>query len=220
MKRLAPGRPRLALIVAPHADDETIGAYGLIATLRARGTRVRVIVVTDGAGSHRASPTWPRPRLVAARRQETRRAMRPLGVTAGEIGFLDLPDGEGDRGDRRGAIARTVRRARGCDLIVAPSTLDAHPDHRMVAAELARVAAPGARRLGYLVWAQRGHRARTSALRTLPLGVRHAAKRAAIRRYRTQMGAITDDPGGFAISRRQLAAFSRPSECYEAIRWW
>ncbi|WP_443029636.1 PIG-L deacetylase family protein, partial [Sphingomonas sp. TX0522] len=36
-------------MIAPHPDDEVIGAAGLIARLRRHGARVRVAVVTDGA---------------------------------------------------------------------------------------------------------------------------------------------------------------------------
>lgn len=42
-------------------------------------------------------------------------------------------------------------------------------------------------------------------------------KRRAIARYRTQTGGITDDPGGFAISRAQLLAFARPFETFAAV---
>ncbi|TVV70177.1 PIG-L family deacetylase, partial [Sphingomonas solaris] len=69
--RLRLGRPCTALIVAPHPDDEVIGAAGLIRALVNRGTRVRVLVVSDGAASHTGSRLWPRRRLVAARMAES-----------------------------------------------------------------------------------------------------------------------------------------------------
>ncbi len=39
-----------------------------------------------------------------------------------------------------------------------------------------------------------------------------AAKRSLIRVHRTQLGAITDDPHGFAIARHELAVFSHAVE--------
>ena len=51
-----------AVIVAAHPDDEVLGAGGLISILAASGARLRLVAVTDGEGSHSASPTnRPRP---------------------------------------------------------------------------------------------------------------------------------------------------------------
>jgi LmbE family N-acetylglucosaminyl deacetylase len=215
MKSLRLGGIRHALVIAPHPDDEAIGAYGLIRSLKRNGARVRIIVVTDGAASHPASARWPRPRLVAERRRETRRAMRQIGVPADDIRFLGLPDGDlaACGASASGALLRSVKALGRGGLIVAPHASDAHPDHRAVARLAARVRSPGTRRLAYLVWPDRtGPVARpTHGVR---LGAARGAKRAAIRRYRTQMGAITDDPGGFSISRQALAAFTRPIELF------
>lgn len=205
------------LVIAPHPDDEAIGAYGLIATLARRGRRVRIVVVADGAASHPASIAWPRRRLVAERRRETRRAMRRIGVPAGDIRFLGLPDGglSAASAAHRADLSRAIRSERGLALLVLPTATDAHPDHRAVAAIAARVATPGARRLAYWVWPAR--RRGGGAARGLPLGAARAAKRAAILSYRTQTGGITDDPRGFAIARHELAGFARPIEFYREI---
>lgn len=211
------GKPRSALIVAPHPDDETIGAYGLIRLLRLRRCRVRVIVVSDGAGSHRESVRWPRARLVAERCRESRRAMRMLGITAADMRFLGLPDGElGEARSHETRLRRAIMRTSDVDLLVAPVIDDAHPDHRFVATAAARTRLAAARRLGYLVWpcanllvgAARGH----------PLRQARLAKRCAIKRYRTQCGVITDDPAGFSIAPHELRAFSGPAEMYREVR--
>nr|WP_316317149.1 PIG-L family deacetylase [Clavibacter michiganensis] len=53
------------LVVSAHADDESIGAAGLMATAAARGVPVTLAIVTDGAASHPGSPlarptsSWP-----------------------------------------------------------------------------------------------------------------------------------------------------------------
>lgn len=210
VRRLRLGRPRRALIVAPHPDDEAIGAWALIRALRLRGCEVRVLIVTDGAGSHRHSARWPTARLVAERRRETRRAMRALGVAAGGVIFLALPDGR--LGARHAvSIAQAVRRHRDLDLIVGPDKDDGHPDHRHVAAAIAR-ARPRARRLSYLVWP---HDRRVSGPAWgLPLGPQRRAKRRAVAGYRTQMGIITDDPAGFAIAAHELHAFTGAMELF------
>lgn len=205
-------RPRSLLVVAPHADDETIAAYALLSRLRRRGVMTRLVVVSDGAASHPDSRLWPRERLIRERRRETRLAMRQIGIPAAAITFLDLPDGRlGDHADEvRRRVGRAVRALPVPVLALAPSPADAHPDHRVVAAAARRQA--GIAWWSYPVWpaGQRLHGARS-----LPLSAQERlAKRHAIRRYRTQCGRITDDPGGFAMSARQIAAFSRPWEVF------
>lgn len=212
--RLGIGRPRCLLVVAPHPDDETIGAHTLIARLRRRGVEVRVLVVTDGRGSHPGSLIWPRSRLVRERRRESRLAMRRIGVAAGQTRFLGLPDGalETVAAVARRRIAAAIRAAPRPLLVVAPAASDDHGDHRVTAAAVAAARHAGVRHLAYPVWPAG---ARPRGARTLALTTRERlSKRHAIRGYRTQMGRITDDPAGFAMTRAQIAAFSRPAETF------
>ena len=215
--RLRIGRPRTAIIVAPHSDDEVIGAAGLIRSLVRRGVRVRVVIVSDGAASHPGSWAWPRARLIAARRQESRRALRRLGVTASAITFLGLPDGSLSEmtGRQVRGVRRAVRVSAPLGLLVGPAADDAHPDHRRVSSVLAGV--PGRwRRLAYRVWPPR----RIAAGRALflPGEGGHAAKRSLIRLYRTQTGVVRDDPAGFAIAPHELAVFAHPVERFVEVR--
>lgn len=212
--RLRVGAPRCLLVVAPHPDDETIGAHGLITRLRRRGTEVRVLIVTDGRASHPNSVAWPRARLVRERQQESRRAMRRVGVAAGSIKFLGLPDGAlasvAPLSRRR--IAAAVRAAPRPLLVLTPAASDHHPDHRVTADAIGTAARAGVRHLAYPVWPAG---ARLRGARTLGLSTQERlAKRCAIRGYRTQAGRITDDPAGFAMTRAQIAAFSRPVETF------
>lgn len=215
--RLRIGRPRVALIVAPHPDDEVIGAGGLIERLLAARTRVHVAVVSDGAASHPVSAQWPRRRLIAERRRESRRALRRLGLGAGTVTFLDLPDGSlcAAATQCRRAIRREIARLSQLDLIVGPDPADAHPDHRAVAAAIAGCGIP-ARRLAYRVWPHDRHQ-HGAALSVRMIGG-WLAKRSMIAAYRTQLGLIRDDPGGFAIARHELAAFAHPIEQYRELR--
>jgi LmbE family N-acetylglucosaminyl deacetylase len=215
--RLRIGHPRNALVIAPHADDEAIGAFGLIRALRRRGARVDVLVVTDGAASHPNSPSWPRARLVAERRRETRRAMRRLGLNAARVHVLALPDGGVPACPRacRSGIARAIARRPRLDCLIGPVGDDAHPDHRAVAEAIASARFAG-RRLAYRVWP----RTRTGAPgdRLWPHPQARLERASIIRGYRTQVGAIRDDPAGFAMSPREFAAFARPIERFVEIR--
>ena len=204
---------RQAIIVAPHPDDEVIGAAALIRALRRQGSQVAVIVVSDGAASHPNSMRWPADRLTVARERESRHALRRLGVRQGAVTFLRLPDGElSDWADRsRQVLHHALRRHQAMDLLVGPAITDAHPDHRAVAGAL-RGFRFGGRRLTYQVWPPQ----RRSGLRcrSLPLPGGALVKRSLIAAHRTQLGAITDDPQGFSIARHELAVFAHPVEYF------
>ena len=89
------------LIVAPHPDDESLGAAGLIQASRDMGISVRVVVVTNGEGQ-RLGPMALTQRIrlgktdfvaLGERRQlETVAAMKQLGVEPECITFLGYPD--------------------------------------------------------------------------------------------------------------------------------
>lgn len=90
------------LVIAPHPDDETIGAGGLIQTALARGWQVRVAVLTCGDGQAVApllvnGRVVPRPggyvQIGERRQAETLSAMAELGLSARDVDFLGYPDG-------------------------------------------------------------------------------------------------------------------------------
>lgn len=209
---------RDAVIVAPHPDDEVIGAFGLICRLRAQGARVRVIVATDGAASHRHSTRFAPARLAAARRAESRAGMARAGVAANDIHFLGRADGSlgAYNSAERRALARDLGRGPTPDLLVLPSHADDHPDHRTVARAGAALWPRCRRRLAYVVWPLAERPAPPVRIQ-LALGHRRwQMKRAALACHRTQTGLIDDDPQGFCMSRAQRVAFTRPVERFVA----
>jgi LmbE family N-acetylglucosaminyl deacetylase len=90
------------LVVAPHPDDETIGAGGLIQQVRDAGGAVRIVYLTDGEGypdgvrasEHRIKPDPFNYRDYGKRRQhEAREALRTLGVDDKDaLTFLGFPN--------------------------------------------------------------------------------------------------------------------------------
>ncbi len=84
-----PVRP--TVVLAPHPDDETLGAGALIAMLRAHGVPVSVVAANDGENAYDTSPEQ-RAQLARTREQEQRRALEILGVPAEQIYRLRLPD--------------------------------------------------------------------------------------------------------------------------------
>jgi len=128
---------RSALVLAPHPDDETIGCGATIARKVAHGTPVQVVVATDG--DH------------PGRRDECAEACRRLGLDAGALHLLGLPDGAlaGHRVELDAALQEATARFRP-DEVIAPFAVDAHPDHRALAAAAQRLHAPTM--LSYPVW--------------------------------------------------------------------
>jgi LmbE family N-acetylglucosaminyl deacetylase len=114
------------LVVAPHPDDEILGAGGLIRTWAARGAEVSVLSVSDGEAAEPA-----RHGLGEIRRGELTEALRKLCPTHVSVTRLGLPDGR---------IAQHVNRlrnailslARGKLTLIAPYEHDGHPDHEAV----------------------------------------------------------------------------------------
>ena len=94
------------LVVAPHPDDETLGAGGLVQRVLARDGTVRVVLVTAGDGYVEAVQAEtralrPRPQDFVAygerRLGEARAAVRRLGGGRVRLGLLGFPDGGLDR---------------------------------------------------------------------------------------------------------------------------
>ncbi|MFT2692056.1 PIG-L family deacetylase [Clavibacter zhangzhiyongii] len=199
------------LVISAHADDESIGAAGLMATAAALGVPVTLAIVTDGAASHPGSPTRTPAELVALRRDEARAALDAVAPDA-RLVLLGHPDG-GIR-ERRDAVrddlAALLADAAPGTWVAAPWRGDGHRDHRVtgeVAAELVRAmpAERGIRSVEYPVWmwhwaAPGDPRVPWAELRALPLdpGMR-AAKSSAVRAHASQVVALSDAPEDRAV---------------------
>ncbi|MDQ2836489.1 MAG: PIG-L family deacetylase [Actinomycetota bacterium] len=119
------------VVLAPHPDDEVLGAGGLLRMTARHGRDLLVVAVTDGAGSHPNSTRWPSDLLLEQRPAETVQALTVLGVPRDKIRRLALPDG---------AIAansvqlqdRLLELLGPADVVIAPWQWDGHPDHEAV----------------------------------------------------------------------------------------
>ena len=90
------------LVIAPHPDDETIGAGGLIQRVLQRGGTARIVLVTAGDGYveavvHATGLPRPRPSNYIAygeqRLRESRAAVRRLADEQVRVQVLGFPDG-------------------------------------------------------------------------------------------------------------------------------
>lgn len=199
------------LVIAPHPDDESIAAGGLLQRAVAAGGEVRVIVVTDGDNN-----PWPlrylkkkvritdadRAEWGALRREESRRALAALGVSAAT--FLGYPDRllttMARRGDLkvRDALASAIG-GFSPSLLVIPSAFDLHPDHRAIA-WFAHAAAAGCNVITYVI---HGHPPHGRLALRLDLNAEEASrKREAIECHQSQL----------ILSRTRFLSYARSVE--------
>jgi LmbE family N-acetylglucosaminyl deacetylase len=142
-----PAAGERVLLLAPHPDDETLAAGGLLQRALARDGEAVVVFATDGENN-----PWTQ-RLVEKRlrigpedcarfgrrrRREALAALAELGISAAHAVFLGLPDqavtdvllaGGETAVDRIEALLLERRTT----LLVAPSLFDLHPDHSALA---------------------------------------------------------------------------------------
>jgi LmbE family N-acetylglucosaminyl deacetylase/GT2 family glycosyltransferase len=115
------------LVLAPHPDDEVIGCGGLVALHAKQGRRVHVIVATDGSQAERGG--MDKREFAALRERETNAGLAHLGAPPAE--FLRIPDRELDanRESFQNVLRERILEIRP-DLLVLPSPIEIHPDHR------------------------------------------------------------------------------------------
>lgn len=178
------------LVLAPHPDDETLGAGALIAHAAARGRLGGIVFLTDGTGSHPAGT----PRLAATRRSEAQRAVRRLGggdVRVDWVGWQDAhPHASGSPAFVRDAAwLAALLRCRRIDAIAVADRSEAHCDH-VAAYQLAAAAIQVARRavslFAYHVWSTTPPSVRRVATPAMAPGRR----RQALFAHRSQMSPV------------------------------
>ncbi len=78
-----PDRKEQVLVIAPHPDDDVLGAGGTMAALAAQGEKVFSVYVTDGRGSPRKDPGLSDEEMAVRREEEAREALRAVGAVGG-----------------------------------------------------------------------------------------------------------------------------------------
>jgi LmbE family N-acetylglucosaminyl deacetylase len=145
---------RRLMVLAPHPDDETLGCGATIAQARAGGSRVTVVVATDGRHSGRSLLLSPED-LAAVRAAELHSACAALGVGGDHVHQLGYHDGT-LRLDPDGLASRLAGLfvADRPDVVLMPCAQDQHVDHAALhlAARRAAVALPAVQLLSYPVW--------------------------------------------------------------------
>jgi LmbE family N-acetylglucosaminyl deacetylase len=181
-----PAANRRFVVVAPHPDEEILGAGGTLSVLAASGALVDLVAVTDGENSHPGREDELRRR----RPVESAQAAETLGLSLSSIRRLGHPDGQVDEDLLAAQLSVAFRPD---DVVLAPWAHDGHPDHDR-AGRAARTACAALGRpppVSYLVWAWHWASAAdipwSGAVRVrFPASVA-AAKRRAARCFTTQV---------------------------------
>jgi LmbE family N-acetylglucosaminyl deacetylase len=117
-----PGTEKM-VVVAPHPDDETLAAGGLIAMQREAGVEVVVVAVTDGEHAYEENLG-----LGELRDREQAAALGRLGVGADRIVRLKMVD-SGVAAAEPELVQRLMPLVSAKTHLVAPWPGDFHPDH-------------------------------------------------------------------------------------------
>ncbi|TFD32521.1 methyltransferase domain-containing protein [Cryobacterium sp. TMT1-62] len=217
---------RRLVVVASHPDDETLGAGGLIARAGGAGVPVTVVVLTNGEASHPRSRTHDPGRLAELRRVEVTAAVTALAPTA-LVRLVELPDGSLAERPEEASRAISVELGAGGPgtWLVAPWSLDGHPDHA-AAAEAARHAARGrgVSLFEYPIWAWHWSTPgdpiwSDGVLRTLDLAPEDRRRKSrAMALHISQVQPLSELPGDEAIIQAAFGAhFEREYEIFIEI---
>lgn len=212
------------MVLAPHPDDESLAAGGMIQRALAYGVPVSVVFATDGENNPWPQRVLERRVWIGARQRSawgTRRrgeadaALRVLGGDKVTVHRLGWPDGGVTWRllDDTAAMLQAFRNlieAERPSVLVLPDLVDRHPDHSAmhVLAELAFQRLPGAMRpacLGYLLHGRSRPGTPRRAVFTLT-AAEQARKREAIEAHASQT----------ALSGQRLLRSAAESETFVA----
>ena len=211
------------VVIAPHPDDESLGAAALLIEAGRSGREVGIVALTDGDASHPNSLCVPPARLAEIRQREQEAAVAALGVTNVRWLRLRLPDRFAGRS--AGFKDASVKIAAFCEevratALSAPHPDDPHSDHHAAAAlaeDVLRLR-PGLRLLFHPIWSMRlgdEEPYRCDGLLPFRVGTDPDTKARAIACHRSQLGkVVADDPDGFTLPDWFLAAHRGPTEVH------
>ncbi len=208
-----PARGRV-LLLAPHADDDVLGAGGTCALHVAQGDPVHVLVAYDGLEGD-PQQRFARAELCDLRRSEARAGGAHLGLEHYE--FLAYPEGHLPPGPELLAGARRLAervRALAVDTVYCPWVGEHHLDHHVLArATRLALALAGFQGTawGYEVW--------TPLVPTVVVDVTavHARKVAALREHRSQLAYLDLLHKGLALGAQRAMYLSKEARFGEAL---
>lgn len=216
----------ITLIVAPHADDESLGCGGVISLLRKYKQTVYIILLSDGTLSHPNSKEYPAEKLRDLREKELLDAALILGVPKENIIFCryqdrkvpSIDDVDFERAVKN--ISKTLDILKPQSIFV-PWRRDPHPDHQAAFQIISAAETLSAKIYEYPIWLEQLGEAvdEPTDAESIPfcLNISNVLeiKKRAISQHRSQItDLIGDDPGGFRLSYEMLSQFHVPYETF------
>lgn len=214
------------LIVAPHADDESLGCGGMISLLRKYDQDVYILLLSDGTMSHPGSKEYPAEKLRELREHELIEASAALGVPVENIIFCRYPDrnvpctGDDKFDSAVNSITKMVNLIRPQSIFV-PWRRDPHPDHKAAFQLINSADTSIAKIYEYPIWlkelGEAGDEPTSEEAMAFRLNISSvlAQKQAAISKHRSQTtDLINDAPNGFRLSAEMLDEFNVPYETF------
>ena len=195
------------LVIAPHPDDELLGAGAIMARAQAAGGRVGVVILTDGSLS---DPGVEPDVLAIKRQQETRSGLDLLLGECPPLLFLNQLDGVLDPTavdvSADGPLGKFIADLSPATILVTDPA-DAHPDHKAAFGLATRLIYAGVgRQLQVMPVSQRVDGVfDPQAYDLYPVGDQAAAKTAALACHSSQINSTT----GFTLSNSVRADFAR-----------
>ena len=197
-------------VVAPHPDDETLGAGGLIAYQRSRGVEVTVAAVTDGERAYADSRNLGEKRV-----HEQAAALQHLGVDEGHILRLRQPDSDVVSFQHL-LTSLLLEHATPETHIVAPWHGDFHPDHTACGEAAEAVARKlGARLTFYFFWTwHMGHLDQVERLRLVSFPLSEELLQTKLRALACHASQLHHETEGPILPESLLAPARRPFEVF------
>ena len=198
------------IVLAPHPDDETLGAGGVIARLRTHGIPVTVLAITDGEGAYADTPDLDRLRV-----PEQTEALARLGVAETMVQRLGLPDRFVSEHEEELAAALRLTVQPGMQ-IIAPWSSDFHPDHQAAGRAAAQIAAEAKVPLFYyLFWTwHRGTPETLAGLHLLAVPLTESERATKLHALAAHTSQLSHDDGEPILSARLLQPAERTFEIY------
>ncbi len=215
------------MVIAPHADDETLGCGGTISLLVQAGIEVHIVFVSDGSMSHPNSSKYNEAARAVLRQNEAIAAAAILGVPENCCSFMKLKDGAvphyGDRGfdEAVAGITKIISGVKPLNVFL-PFENDPHPDHIacwQITTEALKKMDETIELYQYFIWFwERGQQQKDlSFLQWYKSDISNVIdkKNAAIAAHASQVtNLIDDDPKGFTLSGEVLCHFNKSTELF------
>lgn len=212
------------LVLGAHPDDEVLGPGGAVALAALRAEAVRVWIASDGG--RQEGVTEPEAEYAERRREESRRAAEILGTSAPLFGGLPDRELSSRREDLKALLAQQIQ-AFHPDLVLSPSPVEIHPDHRalgetlyeLVAASRAEDADHDRYRFLSIAYYELSHPMLPNML--VDIASVSATKREAIAAFKSQQG-VRDygaAMGGLNAYRRLTLSGDGPVEAFRVVSY-